>query len=315
MCLDKQYLNYQEQIAKLKSKKLIIDNEQFAYEMLQKYGYYSLICGYKEPFKNKVTKEYKAKSTFEDIVKLYEFDAELRCLFLKYLLLVEKQIKVHLTTAFCETFSELQADYTNPNNYWYDLDKNKKDIDKLVDQLKSLIRTKRYPYIEHAKKCHKNVPLWVILNAVSFGTISKIYQVQYQKVKSKIAMEYPFLNEGTLGSLLREASACRNVCAHSDRLYTFKTKEIIPRMNIHAKMNIPLNEQGDEYICGQRDLFAIVIVLRYMLSNEDFKKFKKYLSALIDGYVQSTQPDISQIVLKTMGFPSNWKSITKYRTL
>ena len=47
----KPYLDYECQIEKLKSKHLIISDEEYALKMLKKYSYYSLICGYKEPFK------------------------------------------------------------------------------------------------------------------------------------------------------------------------------------------------------------------------------------------------------------------------
>lgn len=52
--MDKPYLNYNEQIEKLKSKGLTISDEKYALTVLKKYGYYSLICGYKDAFKNKI---------------------------------------------------------------------------------------------------------------------------------------------------------------------------------------------------------------------------------------------------------------------
>lgn len=53
--------------------------------MLKRYSYYSLISGYKKEFKNLDTILYRSDVYFEDIVALFEFDENIRGLFLKYL--------------------------------------------------------------------------------------------------------------------------------------------------------------------------------------------------------------------------------------
>ena len=76
--MQKIFLNYDQQIEKLKNEKnLLIDNEEYAKEILKQTSYYSLIGGYKDIFKNPTTKKYKDGTRFEDIVELYYFD-ELR---------------------------------------------------------------------------------------------------------------------------------------------------------------------------------------------------------------------------------------------
>ena len=56
----KDFLNYDQQIEKLKSEKnLLIDNVAYAKEILKQTSYYSLIGGYKDIFKNPTTKKYK----------------------------------------------------------------------------------------------------------------------------------------------------------------------------------------------------------------------------------------------------------------
>ena len=49
--------------------------------------------GYKHLFRISNTKKYKAGTSFEEIVSLYKFDAELRELFFKYLLQIERQMR------------------------------------------------------------------------------------------------------------------------------------------------------------------------------------------------------------------------------
>lgn len=316
----KPYLNYDEQIEKLKSKNLVISNEEYARYILKKYGYYSLICGYKRLFKNPTTKDYIDGTQFEEIVELYEFDTRLREVFLKYLLLTEKHIKEALSNAFCQFYSEKQSAYLDTNNYNY-TGKNKDNVNKLINRkLNELLKSTKYPYINHARDNHNNVPLWVIFNALSFGSVSVMYSVLKPNVKVAIAQEYPNLNEGNLGSMLQIASTCRNVCAHGERLFTFSSnKQSISIMALHKKLNIPLNPAGNECVYGQKDLFAVVISLRYLLSDSDFRAFKKDLSRVIDKYEKQISKPFSHIskaqIMTEMGFPSNWKNITKYRKL
>jgi abortive infection bacteriophage resistance protein len=92
--MPKIFLNYNQQIDKLKNEKnLQIDDTLYAKEILKQTSYYSLIGGYKDIFKNPTTKKYKDGTKFEDIVELYYFDESLRQLFLKYLIKIENEIK------------------------------------------------------------------------------------------------------------------------------------------------------------------------------------------------------------------------------
>ena len=96
--MPKPFLTYEQQIQKLKDKHLVIPNEINAAEELRLNGYFALITGYKSLFKNPTTKDYRDGTTFDDIVALYEFDAQLRELTLRHLLHIERHIRSAL---FC----------------------------------------------------------------------------------------------------------------------------------------------------------------------------------------------------------------------
>ena len=56
----KQFLTYDEQITFLEEKKgLIITDKEYARRMLLKIGYFSLINGYKEAFKESVSNQFQ----------------------------------------------------------------------------------------------------------------------------------------------------------------------------------------------------------------------------------------------------------------
>ena len=168
-----------------------------------------------------------------------------------------------------------------------------------------------YHYISHAIRKHKNVPLWVLTNALTFGNISKMYMLSQYDIQSKVAKNYPGVNEDQLVKFLSILTHFRNVCAHGERLYTYRTKKAIPNMPLHEKLKI--GKSGQEYVNGKHDLFAAVIAMRYLLPGKWFLEFKKELIKVINGYLRKSTYFTEEQLLGFMGFPNNWKSITRFR--
>ena len=126
---------------------------------------------------------------------------------------------------------------------------------------------------------HQNVPLWVLVNALTFGTLSKMYSLSKPQIQSAISQEFAAINEKQLGQILKVLTAFRNVCAHGERLFSFRIHETIPDTLLHKKLQISWKNGNYQY--GKQDLFAVVIALRYLISPEDFKAFKSGLTKLI----------------------------------
>lgn len=309
--MPKPFLSFADQIDHLeKNKNLIISDQDFAQSMLQQIGYFSLIGGYKTPFKNLTTKKYKDGTNFEDIVALYKFDENLRELFLKYILQIERHLRSLLSYYFTEKHGEQQAHYLDAANYTQN-PRYHADVARLIATLGNLAnRNSDYPYINHQRNTYGNVPLWVLVNGITFGTLSKFYSFTTQDLKVKISKNFDKVNEKQLEQYLSVITKFRNVCAHNERLYSYQTRNDIPNTAIHQKLGISQN--GTQYICGKRDLFAVVIAFRYLLPDADFKKFKVSLSRILKHYLESSGAMSEADLYRYMGFPSNWKKITSY---
>lgn len=61
----------------------------------------------------------------------------------------------------------------------------------------------------------------------------------------------------------------RNVCAHNDRLFDFHTKDAILDRGIHKRLR--LEKVHGRYVYGKNDLFALLISLKLLLSEDEFK--------------------------------------------
>lgn len=310
----KPFLTYSQQIQLLQDKHLAAEEEAEVEIALHQYGYFSLVSGYKDLLKNPTTKNYRDGTTFQDLIAVYRFDEQLRELTLRHLLHLERHIRSALSYAFCEYFGDSQAAYVSPQNYDISTAAKKKEINTLIEKfLKPLInRPTQYPYIEHHKAKHQNVPLWVLVNALTFGTISKLYKYSKPQIQSSVSKEFEGINESQLRQMLEVLTDFRNVCAHNDRLFTHRcAKHDIPDLLLHQKLKIPKN--GQEYVCGKRDYFSVVLAFRYLLPHSEFLTYKRNLSKLLDGLCNNTRQILPSALLAMMGLPENWKDITKYK--
>ena len=244
--MPKPFLTYAQQIQKLKDKNLVIPDEPSATAILHRYGYFALITGYKDLLKNRTTKCYLDGATFDDIVAIYHFDEQLRELTFRYLLHIERHIRSSLSYSFCDLYGENQSAYLDKHKYDISSAFKEREVDKLIGKfLFPLIdRPTKYPYIEHHKTSHHNVPLWVLVGALTFGTLSKMYEYSQPQVKAAVSIEFEGINEQQLKQLLEVLTDFRNVCAHNERLFTHRcAKHDIPDLPLHQKLSIPKNGQ------------------------------------------------------------------------
>ena len=308
----KPFLTYEQQINKLINEKhLQVSNQTYAKEILKDIGYFSLIGGYKTPFINPMTRTYQNNASFDDVLALYQFDLSLRELVFKYLCLVECKIRQLVSYTFCSKHGELQSAYLNPNNY-NNSQKNASDVSRLIQILDyHANRNMEHNYILHQRKIYHNVPLWVLVNALTYGQISKFYALLPFQLKSNISKEFPNVNEKELEQYLKILTLFRNVCAHNERLYSFRIQIDFPDTVIHNKLGIA--KKGNQYMLGKRDLFGLVIAFRYLLSKQDFLEFKTSFIRILNKYTKTSHQISENKLLDMMGFPSNWKNITRYK--
>ena len=117
------------------------------------------------------------------------------------------------------------------------------------------------------------------------------------------------MNLETFNTYLAILSNYRNLCAHEDILYENRTQKSISDSIYHRKLHIPI--MNNEYIYGKNDLFALVIILKSMLKDNEVKD----LVLEIESVVKELEVNLRSIpvlkVLDRMGFPDNWADIHK----
>lgn len=308
----KPFLSYAEQLNKLSvDKKLTIIDMATAQRALESISYYALIGGYKQLFYNPMTRQYLPGTTFDDILSLYYFDEELRALIFKYLCHTEQKLRSLISYNFSEIYSSDESAYLDARNY-NNSKKNAAGIHKLIQMLTIEARSNNnHPFVVYQRQTYNNVPLWVMMNTLTFGQLSKMYSFLKTGVQTKISLYFNGVSERELTQYLKALTHFRNVCAHNERLFSFRCRLDIPDTTLHQKLGIP--KRGSQYQNGKSDLFSIVIAFRYLLPREDFIVFKRDLSRLIDNVIKHAHTLTESKLLDAMGFPDNWKNITRYK--
>lgn len=304
---DKPFLTYEQQIQKLIDKGLTIHDCKAATALLKKHSYFALVSGYKKPFKAK-NGLYKPHSSLDDIYSLYVFDDTLRTIIFRNILKVEKHIKSLISYSFCETYGDDQQLYLDATKYNYSRT-NQADINDLIGRLSKIaVDPKEYFYIKHQQQKHGNIPLWVMMKALTLGTVSKFYSFLPQNIQSRVSIEFDYVTESELVRMLDLLARVRNVCAHNERLFNYRyNKGAINDTFIHQYLGI--SKTNGQFSKGKQDLFAVIIVLKYLLSHEEVCLLIDEINTALETLLTSTRQLQRPQMFKYMGFPNNWTSI------
>ena len=150
------------------------------------------------------------------------------------------------------------------------------------------------------------IPLWILVKVLSFGIIGELFSILKYDDQKSICQLYDIPVEEFL-VYLPILSNYRNLCAHEDILYENHTQKEIPNTKYHQILDIEQNENG--YILGKNDLFALLIVMKQMLSYEEFKNMTLELASFVDNLDYNLHTITLDKILNRMGFPKNWKQL------
>lgn len=308
---EKVFKTLDELVELLKSRGISINNDSevdYAKRVLEKHGYYNLINGYNKLFLDASSANvvYRQGTTMHEINALYQFDRILRSIFFRYILEVETHIKSLISYYFSQAHGHKNyLIYTNFNTALKD---SEAKITNLIAEIQRQTASRSSdPSISHYLKIHGYIPLWVLNNILTLGTISKFYSLMLPSERQSVSRQFKMM-DNELENALLYISTVRNFCAHGNRLYCFRTKSPLSTTKFHAALGIPQNSNG-EYLNGKRDLFACYIALKRLLSKNDFKRMSKEIFRAVGTLDKKLSLLSIQDVLNEMGFPANWRSL------
>lgn len=306
--IQKQFKNLDEQIEILKYKGLVINNVDYARNILLRENYF-FITGYRHLFmKSNVDKTYKDGTTFEELYSLFLFDRTLRNILFKNLLIIENNLKSVSSYQLSKRYGYKEKDYLKEKNFTNDPEK-KRQVNDLIKKMKRQIRSnsRENTATMHYVSNYGYIPLWILVKVLSFGIVSELFSVLKVEDQKEIASIYGVDYQNML-VYLPILSNYRNLCAHEDILYENRTNKEIDDTVYHKLLNIKKNE--DIYVNGKNDLFALIIIMKEMLQSSEFKSMMFEIESCITALDYNLKSISIKDVLNRMGFPSNWKDIS-----
>lgn len=280
----KQPKTFDEQIKLLKSRGLIINNEEKAKFILSNINYYRF-SAYLIHLK-KEDDTYKKNTTFEYVYNLYLFDKELRNLLIEML----ENIEVSFRTYISYTLAIRHGSHGYLDKQCF---KNEKYFELFINKLESEKNNhKNKLFIKHHNDKYNGIlPVWVAVEIMSFGTLSKLYSNMLPQDTTYIKKELCSINPTLVNSWLHSLTHLRNVCAHYGRIYNVNFPPI------------KIKNSDRNYMLDDKEIFGYILAINHLTPDKDvwndlFIKlqtlFNKY-----NGYIDK----------KLLGFPDNWVGI------
>ena len=304
---NKVFKNLAEQIEILKYRGLIIKNEEVAKKILLKENYF-FINGYRHLFsKDKSSDVFIYGTTFEELYGTFVFDRRLRNIFFKYLLVVENNIKSIISYQLSKKYGYKEKDYLNYENFNQD-PLRKRQVNDVLNKMKRQIRVNggKHTATMHYMNKYGYIPMWILVKVLSFGIVSELYAILRYDDQRDIADIYG-VSPDVLGLYLSIIANFRNLCAHEEILYDYRTQRVIPDSPIHYALGI--EKVYDTYKYGKNDLFALVIMLKVLLSDTEFRNMMYEIGYEIEILDEKVDVIPLDSILHKIGFPSNWRDI------
>lgn len=276
----------------LKSRGMLMDNDQKVENYLMNIGYHRLTAYifpfYRIPKSDRVLKE---GISFRQILTLYRFDKKLRILLFNEIEKIEVAIRSVLANIGCQELGDkywiTKSEYfANPDKFNQTLAIIEKE---LVSSKEDYIEDFRQNYIEDYP------PAWMITEVLSFGNLNYIYSnIASNKLMKRIA-GYFGLKPQVFTSWLTVLANLRNMCCHHARVWNrdFMLNPAEPRKTTYAWIDA-------SNVDKKRIYYRLCIIRYFLASASPNNNFNEKLSVLLN--------EFPSIDIAAMGFSPNWRS-------
>lgn len=286
----KEYKNSTELLDYIISKGVSVNNRGDALNKIKTYSYYSIINTYKDIFKN-TNNEYKKNVSFDEIYALFEFDKNLRSIFLKYSL----EIEIILKSLLAETISLRYGikDYLVKENF--DDTVNETTITESINIIEEELTKQngKHEAVTHYIDEYGFIPPFVLTKILTLGELSRLYAMLKQSDRQSISKNFK-LSDKVLKQIIINMTMIRNICAHNDRLFSF-----------HSKFRISFKYIQKNYNEKSVNIYMIMKCMECLLPKDKKKEFIKLINneiKTLDNKLKSIKIDN---ILNIMGFYKN----------
>ena len=286
----KEYKNSDELLKYIISKGISVNNEEDALNKIKTYSYYSIINTYNDVFKN-TNNEYEKNVSFDEVYALFEFDKNLRSIFLKYSL----EIEIILKSLLAETISSRYGikEYLIKENF--DDTINETIVTESINVINEEINKQngKHEAITHYIDKYGFVPPFVLIKILTLGELSKLYAMLKQSDRQSISKNFK-LSDKVLRQIIINMTMGGGGGGDNDRLFSF-----------HSKFRISFKYIEKDYNENSVNIYMMMKCMEYLLPKEKKKEFIKLIKKeikILDNRLNSIKIDN---ILNIMGFYKN----------
>lgn len=304
----KEFKTLDEQLGIFKSKGLTINDEDEARNILLKENYF-FINGYRRVLMvSSKEKKFVKGATFDELYAIFMFDRELRNILFKNLLIVENNIKSIISYKLSVKYGYKEKNYLKESNFTTD-NKDKRRVSDVINKMKRQIRvnSQNHSATLHYVTNYGYIPLWVLVKVLSFGLINELYGILKPEDQKEIADLYNVEMED-MEVYLSLLANYRNLCAHEDIVFDHRTQKYISNTKYHSELKIKQDEFG-EYIKGKNDIFALIIILKQMLTKDEFMHMMDEINLKLQDLTWQIKSVKINKIYDTLGFPENYMDL------
>jgi len=287
---DKPWLSIGEQLQKLESRGLIIDDQKVAERFLLHLNYYRF-SGYCLAFEHS-RHNFRNGTKFSQIQTAYDFYVRLRDLLTEGL----EGIEAASRSAIAHIFGEKRGafGYTDAGNF-----RQSFDHAEWLDRVKDEAGRSSELFVEHFKSRYSGsptFPLWIATEIMSFGAVSKMFSGLLDQYQTPVANRYN-MQKQDFASVLHHLTYVRNVCAHHCRLWD-RVWDIKPRVPVGKNWQPPIVPDPSRVFVT---LLFIYRILKKCSSESRFAiEWRRRVNELM-----MTPPETGDAMAR-MGMPKTW---------
>ncbi|MBQ3578750.1 MAG: Abi family protein [Firmicutes bacterium] len=261
----KPFLSVDQQLDLLKSRGLIVRDDENAKDILRRTNYYRL-SGYSLTLRE--NDMFHDGVSFDDLYEIYRFDDGFRRIILTYSSNVEVAFRSFVAYNHARNYGPLgymDADNFENSNY------HKTFIAKITEEVS---RSDDIFVYHHRKDLNCVFPIWAVIECSSFGDLSKLYKNLKAEDRTFISKNEYGVSREYIENWLQAIVSARNIAAHAGRFYNRRFKSV--RVKLPKKL---------KRVIWSDSAFAIVYAIHRLQPTEALAKaLRKDLSDLISKY-------------------------------
>lgn len=314
--MSKPFKNLDEQINILKTRNLTIIDDAHAKECLLQNNYYNVVNCYGK-FLTNSSDRYINGSEFKEMMAIHTFDREFKKILFVNTQIIENYFKSILAYNFSFKGTRVKYAYFDQSNY----DPIKVlETARLCGEISKIIENethKRDSAIYHYFNQHGDVPIWVLVNYMTFGQVIKMYKVLRIDIKNEINKNINIfanknlnctnirLSDTELVNILDNIKNMRNIVAHNNKLFDYKARYNYPYISqIHSSSQISPSSI-------RKSVFDTFMMMKLFLNNDQFKIMNNSIVNRMKNLDKRVHSISINNIISKLGYPQDWYKISK----